>query len=105
MTPYSEDFIVARSAEEAVDRLAVLHQQATSALSQALRHYLKERIKPDAAQRAQFRYPELRLIYPGQGEVATSVRAYAKVQVPGTYSVTVTHPAAFRKYLLSNCGR
>jgi AMP nucleosidase len=42
----------------------------------------------------------LRLIYPGQGEVATSVRAYAKVQVPGTYSVTVTHPAAFRKYLL-----
>jgi AMP nucleosidase len=100
MTPYSEDFIVARSAEEAVDRLAVLHQQATSALSQALRHYLKERIKPDAAQRAQFRYPELRLIYPGQGEVATSVRAYAKVQVPGTYSVTVTHPAAFRKYLL-----
>ena len=100
MTSYSEDFIVARSAEEAVDRLAVLHQQATSALSQALRHYLKERVKPDAAQRAQFRYPELRLIYPGQGEVATSVRAYAKVQVPGTYSVTVTHPAAFRKYLL-----
>jgi AMP nucleosidase len=100
MTSYSEDFIVARSAEDAVDRLAVLHQQATSALSQALRHYLKERVKPDAAQRAQFRYPELRLIYPGQGEVATSVRAYAKVQVPGTYSVTVTHPAAFRKYLL-----
>ena len=28
------------------------------------------------------------------------MRAYAKVQVPGTYSVTVTQPAAFRRYLL-----
>jgi len=100
VNPCSADFVVANSAEEAVDRLAALHQQATSALSQALKRYLKERVKPDAAQHAQFRYPELRLTYQGQGEVPASVRAYAKVQVPGTYSVTVTHPAAFRNYLL-----
>ncbi len=100
MSPCSADFVVANSAEEAVDRLAALHQQATSALSQALKRYLKERVKPDAAQHDQFRYPELRLTYLCQGEVPTTVRAYAKVQVPGTYSVTVTHPAAFRNYLL-----
>ena len=100
MNPCSADFVVANSAEEAVDRLAALHQQATSALSQALKRYLKERVKPDAAQHAQFRYPELRLTYQGQGEAPATVRAYAKVQVPGTYSVTVTHPAAFRNYLL-----
>jgi AMP nucleosidase len=96
----SDDFIVANTPEEAVDRLAALHQQATGALSRALKRYLKERIKPDAAEQCLFRYPELRLIYLCQGEVPTTVRAYAKVQVPGTYSVTVTHPAAFRKYLL-----
>jgi AMP nucleosidase len=96
----SSEFVVAHTPEEAVDRLAALHEQATSALSQALKQYLKTRAKPDAAQQCQFRYPELRLIYSCQGEAATTVRAYAKVQVPGTYSVTVTHPAAFRKYLL-----
>ncbi len=92
--------MVAHTAEEAVDRLAVLHQQASTALSQALKRYLKTRNKPDAAEQRQFRYPELRLTYLCQGEVPTTVRAYAKVQVPGTYSVTVTQPAAFRKYLL-----
>jgi AMP nucleosidase len=96
----SDDFVVANSAEEAVDRLAALHLKATSGLSAALKRYLKERIKPDAAVQCQFRYPELRLIYQCHGEVSATVRAYAKVQVPGTYSVTVTHPAAFRKYLL-----
>jgi len=100
VSPCSEDFVTAHTAEEAVDRLAALHLQATTALSQALKRYLKERIKPDAAQQRQFRYPELRLTYLCQGEVPTTVRAYAKVQVPGTYSITVTHPAAFRKYLL-----
>ncbi|UTW06594.1 AMP nucleosidase [Pseudomonas benzenivorans] len=100
MNPSSEDFIVAHSAEEAVDRLAALHEQATAGLSQALKRYLKARIKPDAEQHHQFRYPELRLTYQGQGEAPASVRAFAKVQIPGTYSVTVTQPAAFRKYLL-----
>ena len=93
-------FIVVSSAEEAVERLAVLHQRATEGLSQALKRYLKDRIRPDAEQHELFRYPELRLTYLCQGEVPTTVRAYAKVQVPGTYSITITHPAAFRKYLL-----
>ncbi|WP_341303749.1 AMP nucleosidase [Pseudomonas sp. TMP25] len=100
MSLCSDEFVVANSAEEAVDRLAALHLKATSGLSAALKRYLKERIKPDAAVQCQFRYPELRLIYQCHGEVSATVRAYAKVQVPGTYSVTVTHPAAFRKYLL-----
>ena len=100
MNPCSDDFVVAHTPEEAVDRLAALHLQATSGLSLALKRYLKERIKPDAAQQCLFHYPELRLTYLCQGEVPATVRAYAKVQVPGTYSVTVTHPAAFRKYLL-----
>ena len=96
----TEAFVVVQTAEEAVDRLAALHERATGALNQALKQYLKDRVEPDAEQRAQFRYPELRLTYHCHGEVPQTTRAYAKVQLPGTYSVTVTHPAAFRKYLL-----
>ncbi|PJI48603.1 MAG: AMP nucleosidase [Pseudomonas sp.] len=95
-----DEFFVAQTAEEAVDRLAVLHERATVALNQALKRYLKDREVPDAQQREQFRYPLLRVIYLCQGEVPSTTRAYAKVQVPGTYAVTITQPKAFRKYLL-----
>ncbi|MQT72398.1 AMP nucleosidase, partial [Pseudomonas sp. FSL R10-0071] len=64
------------------------------------KRYLKDRIEPTPEERALFRYPELRLTCRIHGEVPTTTRAYAKVQLPGTYSVTVTHPAAFRHYLL-----
>jgi AMP nucleosidase len=96
----SQAFVVVDTPEQAVDRLAALHEQATGALSQALKRYLKDRTEPGDDERALFRYPALRLTYFSQGEVAATTRAYAKVQVAGTYSVTVTQPAAFRSYLL-----
>ena len=74
----TETFIVVDTPEQAVDRLAELHERATSALSQALKRYLKDRVEPDAAQRSLFRYPELRLTYHCQGEVPLTTRAYAK---------------------------
>ncbi|MFC3608665.1 AMP nucleosidase [Stutzerimonas tarimensis] len=100
----SEAFVVAQTAEEAVDRLAELYQRATSSLSQALKRYVKDRVEPSEAEYSLFRYPELRLIYECHGEVPASTRAYAKVQVPGSYSVTVTQPGAFRGYLLDQLG-
>ncbi len=96
----SQAFVVVDTPEQAVDRLAALHEQATGALSQALKRYLKDRTEPNAEERDLFRYPALRLTYISHGEVAATTRAYAKVQVAGTYSVTVTQPAAFRGYLL-----
>ncbi|WP_442964460.1 AMP nucleosidase [Pseudomonas sp. KNUC1026] len=80
--------------------MAALHERATGALNQALKRYLKDRTEPTAEQRQQFRYPLLRVAYQAHGEIPSTTRAYAKLQVPGTYSVTVTQPAAFRKYLL-----
>lgn len=100
MTSGSEDFVVVRTPEEAVDRLAALYQQAVDALAKSLKGYLKDRTKPDASQLQLFRYPELRLSWAGDDPAPNSVRAWAKVQVPGTYSITVTHPADFRNYLL-----
>ncbi len=94
-----DDFVKVDTPEAAVDRLAALHQQATSSLRSALKQYLADRSHP-GADRCAYRYPELRLTYHCQGEVPSSVRAYAKVQVPGTYAITVTQPEAFRSYLL-----
>ncbi|PVZ15673.1 AMP nucleosidase [Pseudomonas sp. URIL14HWK12:I9] len=95
-----DDFIRVNTPEEAVEHLAALHEHATGALNQALKRYLKDRTEPTAEQRLQFRYPLLRVVYQAHGEIPSTTRAYAKLQVPGTYSVTVTQPSAFRKYLL-----
>ena len=73
----TEAFIVVSTAEEAVDRLAALHERATAALSQALKRYLKDRVEPSAEERALFRYPELRLTNTIHGEIPTITRAYA----------------------------
>lgn len=97
-------FVTVATPAEAVERLAALHSEACAALSLALKRYLLSREKPSEWQRRAFRYPQLRLTYRGQGEVPSTVRAYAKVQTPGVYSVSVTHPQAFRSYLLDQLG-
>jgi AMP nucleosidase len=92
MTPSAADeFLVATSPEAAVDRLAELHRTACAALNQALKRYLADRSAPD---------PQQRLTWLGQEAVPVTIRAYARVQTPGVYSVTVTQPDAFRGYLL-----
>lgn len=97
----AEKFIVVTTPEDAVEQLAVLYQQAVDALAGSLKKYLKNRTRPDAEQLRLFRYPELRLSWTGAEPLpSASVRAWAKVQVPGTYSITVTHPRDFRNYLL-----
>ena len=101
MSTGSDNFIVVTTPEAAVDRLAELYQQAVDALTGSLKCYLKDRTRPDAEQLRLFRYPELRLSWAGNDPLPSgSVRAWAKVQVPGTYSITVTHPSDFRSYLL-----
>ena len=100
MHPGTEKFIVVQTPEEAVDQLSALYEQAVGALSRSLKEYLRDRTRPTAEQLRLFRYPELRLTWTGSDPAPTSVRAWAKVQVPGTYSATITHPKAFRSYLL-----
>lgn len=99
MTPSCADnFIVVTTAEAAVDRLAALYEQATNALRAALKQYLHDRQLPQGSQ-SSFCYPELRLTYQSPGEMPSSIRAYARLQEPGVYSITVTQPEAFRRYL------
>ena len=85
----------------AVDRLEALYAEATTALSTALDRYLETRKPPTQDERARFRYPLLRLVYRDDGQPrAATWRAFAKLQRPGVYETTVTHPGPFRSYLL-----
>ena len=85
----------------AVDRLEAIYQSASSGLATALDAFLTGRRPPTPAERAQFRYPLLRVRYAGDGTPPPATRrAYAKLQRPGVYETTITHPRAFRSYLL-----
>ena len=88
--------------EAAVDRLEELHTAAAGALRRALARFVEGGAPPDAAERAAFRYPELRLEWEPRGGAAVPFtrRAWARLSVPGAYATTVTQPAHFRPYLL-----
>ena len=86
--------------EQAVDRLDELHSQACDALRAALARFTATGVPPTPQERAAFRYPELKVEWQPSGAVPFTWRAWAKFQVPGSYATTVTHPAAFRPYLL-----
>ncbi|MBK1659095.1 AMP nucleosidase [Paracraurococcus ruber] len=94
--------------EAAVARLEALHAEAVAAQRAALERLLAGGPPPDAAERARFTYPELRLTWaPGEtpgsppaGAPPATRRAWARFQQPGCYAVTVTQPGHFRPYLL-----
>lgn len=86
--------------EQAVDRLELLHSNASTALRDALARYAESGAVPSADERSRFRYPELRVDWRPSGTVHFTRRAWAKFQAPGLYSTTVTQPAFFRQYLL-----
>ena len=85
----------------AVDRLESLYEKATGELTRALDLYLTSRKAPSPELRATFRYPLLRVTHQSQDQPPAAFgRAWAKLQRPGVYETTVTHPGPFRGYLL-----
>jgi AMP nucleosidase len=84
----------------AIDRLAELYADATSALRDAVERFLKDGIAPPQDIRAKFRYPQLRVTYKPEGVPPSNQRAFAKFTEAGIYTTTVTQPEAFRTYLL-----
>jgi AMP nucleosidase len=84
----------------AVDALERLYQQSTMALRDALERFFDHGTPPSVAERARFRYPELRVTYEPKGVQPAIRRAFAKFPYAGEYATTVTQPAAFRTYLL-----
>lgn len=93
-------FETVRTAEQAIDRLEALHSQAVKAERHALEMFFTKGEEPSAEARSLFRYPELRVTYEPKGVLPSSRRAFAKFSHAGVYSTSVTHPGAFRTYLL-----
>lgn len=87
--------------EAAVARLEALYQEASRALVAAVERYLTRGIAPTAQERAKFRYPFLRVTWRPEHEPPPPTRrAFGKLQVPGVYETTITHPTAFAGYLV-----
>lgn len=84
-----------------VERLNQEYQATVEALRSALKTFLESGTPPDPAARAAgvFCYPELRLTWPAGHAYPRLSRAYARLSLPGEYSVTVTRPDLFREYL------
>ncbi len=90
----------ALSPKQAVDQLETLHAEAVRAQHDALTRFAAGGAAPDRAERQRFRYPELRLVYQPNGPIPVTRRAWGKIQTPGVYATTITHPGFFRPYLL-----
>ena len=56
--------------EAAADRLEEMHAEAAGALRRALARFVEDGAPPDAAERAAFRYPELRVDWEQRGAAA-----------------------------------
>ncbi|MDE2486854.1 MAG: AMP nucleosidase [Alphaproteobacteria bacterium] len=85
-----------------VDRLEMEYRSSVDALRTALKAFLSTGTPPDPKLRAAgaFAYPELRLHWPPGRPYPRIGRAFARIGLPGRYSVTVTRPALFREYLI-----
>ena len=96
----SPPFETPSTPDQAVARLISLYDAAIDAQRHALERFFSTRIPPTPEERAQFRYPELRVIYRSTAVPPIKQRAYAKFQGPGIYATTITQPAFFKNYLL-----
>ncbi|CAH1657633.1 AMP nucleosidase [Hyphomicrobiales bacterium] len=100
MPSRTNGFVAVKTPEEAVDRLTELHAGSANGLRRALEAYLDNQTIPTAAERASYRYPEIRVTYEPPGLMPVTPRAYAKFQAPGVYATTITQPRHFRGYLV-----
>ena len=85
-----------------VDQLVDIHLQSTAALRAALKAFIVTGSPPDGSQRVRgdWAYPELRLNFAGSHGAKRPVRAFARLNRPGSYATTVTRPEMFRAYLV-----
>jgi len=91
-----------KTAAGIVDRLEADYRSSVEALRSALREFLTLGTPPSPKLRAScaFTYPELRLHWPEGRPYPRIGRAFARIGLPGRYSVTVTRPDLFRDYLV-----
>ena len=85
-----------------VEELDRLYTASVSRLKEALTAYLADGTVPSLEDRAHgcFAYPEIRLIFRGEGGRPTPMRSFGRLVSPGDYRISVTKPALFADYLI-----
>ena len=89
--------------QQAVDRAGELYDASCERLRVALAAFVEKGATPDEATRSggAFAYPEIRLHYHPDGPPPPISRSFGKLSEAGIYASTVTQPAFFRNYLIS----
>jgi AMP nucleosidase len=87
-------------------QLCDMYDQSVNALRNALAHYLTKGERPDPNERRAglFAYPELRIDYRDDKPVNFPARAFARLNQPGRYAISIARPRQFRKYLAEQLG-
>ncbi len=85
-----------------VEELDRLYTASVTRLKDALTLYLRDGTTPTPEDRAHgcFAYPEIRLVYRGEGGRPAPMRSFGRLVSPGDYRISVTKPALFRDYLI-----
>jgi AMP nucleosidase len=83
-----------------LDELCTIYDSSVANLRAALAAYVNDGTRPSEETRAKgcFAYPELRVTYEPGVQQAAPVRAFARLNQPGTYASSIARPAAFRDY-------
>ncbi len=87
--------------ETILSELQRIYSEAVSTLREDVIAYGKDGTTPPASRRedGSYAYPELTLRYSGIGEPLDRSRAFGRLELPGTYTTTVTRPDLFNSYL------
>jgi AMP nucleosidase len=89
------------SIPDIIEQLCDMFDESVAALRSALARYLMRGERPDPEARANglFAYPELRIDYSSELPAKFPPRAFARLNQPGRYAISIARPRHFRKYL------
>lgn len=89
-----------------IEELEQTYADAVAALREDVIAFGREGTVPPQRRREDgtYAYPQLTLRYSGVGEIKDRSRAFGRLELPGTYTTTVTRPSLFAPYLAEQIG-
>ena len=89
-----------------IEQLQAEYEEAVEALRRDVIAYGRDGTVPPQRKRedGSYAYPSLTLRYSGVGEIKDRSRAFGRLEMPGTYSTTITRPMLFSRYLSEQIG-
>ena len=85
----------------AIDELCTIYDTSAANLRRAIDAYVRTGATPDPDEREAgcFAYPELRIDYEPDGPRPVLSRAFARLNLPGSYATSIARPKLFKPYL------